>query len=248
MEKRHRSPSYPPLSLREAVERVGMLYSSIGAHPTSREVLAKGLGYSGISGASATTIGALNKYGLIEGRGDEVRVSDRAMAILHPHGPEEKLAAVRAAAMEPELFREIGERFPGRVPNDELLRNYLIRNKFLPQAVDAAISAYKETIEFVESQSGDYDSALAIPFAEPLPMQPANSTTPSPQQNIALVPLVGEKRLGRWDFETGGFVEIRATSDVDTEEALDMIETLVDLKRKELTRKRKQEEESSKGD
>lgn len=239
MDKRHRSPSYPPLSLREAVERVGVLYNAIGVHPTSREVLAKGLGYSGISGASATTIGALNKYGLIEGRGDEVRVSDRAMAILHPHGPEEKNAALRAAATEPELFREIAERFPGRAPNDELLRNYLLRNKFLPQAVDAAISAYKETIEFVEGLDGGYDSASNATSAEPGPMQSSPQANQPMAHNVQISPLVGEKRLGRWDFEGGGFVEIRATADIDTEEALDMVETLIELRRKELSRKRK---------
>lgn len=239
MEKRHRSPSYPPLSLREAVERVDMLYNAIGVHPTSREVMAKGLGYSGISGASATAIGALNKYGLIEGRGDEVRVSDRAMAILHPHSHEEKAAALKAAATEPELFRELAERFPGRVPNDELLRNYLIRNKFLPPAVDAAISAYKETVEFVDGVSGGYDSGPTAPVSEPPPMHATPQTNPASSTIGALNQSVSERRLGRWDFEGGGYIEIRATSDIDTEEALEMLETLIDLKRKELSRKRK---------
>ena len=244
MEKRHRSPSYPPLSLREAVDRVERLYNEIGAHPTSREVVAKGLGYSGISGASATTIGALNKFGLIEGRGDEIRVSDRAMAILHPHTPEERITALKEAAMEPELFREIGERFPGKPPSDDLLKNYLIRNKFLPQAVDAAIFAYRETIEFVQSLGGGYDLADDRPSPEPHAMhQTASSPQPSPE-NIIISPMVGEKRLGRWDFEGGGFVEMRATSEIDTEKP-NMLETLIDLKRKEIARKKRGSEVGS---
>lgn len=236
MDKRHRSPGYPPLSLREAVERVERLYKTIGGHATSRDVVAKGLGYSGLSGTSATAIGALNKYGLLEGRGDEVRVSERAMAILHPHSPEEKIAALREAALEPDLYRELAERFPG-IPNDDVLRNYLLRNKFLPQAVDSAISAYKETIEFVGGLAGGYDSAPTHPEPKVEDMQ----ASPGPVTIISPInQAINERRLGRWDFEGGGYVEIRATSDLDTEEALDMVETLVELRRKELARKRKE--------
>ncbi len=123
MEKKPRSPSYPQIGIKEAVERVGMLYRAIGAHPTSREVIAKGLGYSGLSGTSATAISTLNKYGLLEGRGEEVKVSDRAMAILHPHSKGEQIEALRAAALEPDLFRDLASKFPGKTPHDELLRN-----------------------------------------------------------------------------------------------------------------------------
>jgi hypothetical protein len=47
------------------------------------------------------------------------------------------------------------------------------------------------------------------------------------------------RRLGRWDFEDGEFVELTASPNVETERALDMIETLVELRRKELAAARR---------
>lgn len=235
MEKRQRSPSYPSLSLREAVDRVGLLHKAIGVHATSREMLAKGLGYSSLSGSSATTISALNKYGLIDGRGDDVRVSDRAMAILHPHSEEERRQALRDAALEPDLFRELHDRFPGDAPNPDLLMNYLVRNKFSSDAARTAVLSYKETIEFVGGAGASYDSAMQ-------PSEPGPSIMQLAPPTVLQKPLVNqgldERQLGRWDFEDGGYVEIRATPGVDTEDALDMVQTLIDLRRKELARKK----------
>ena len=46
-----------------------------------------------------------------------------------------------------------------------------------------------------------------------------------------------ERPIGRYDYEGGGYVRIAASGDIDTEEALDMVETLIRLKRAELKRK-----------
>jgi hypothetical protein len=44
------------------------------------------------------------------------------------------------------------------------------------------------------------------------------------------------RHLGQYNFEGGGFVEIVVTGNVNTEEALDMVSVLVDLKRSEITK------------
>jgi hypothetical protein len=44
-----------------------------------------------------------------------------------------------------------------------------------------------------------------------------------------------DRSLGIWEFEGGAFVQIVVGGDVATAEALDMVETLVALKRKELS-------------
>lgn len=158
MEKRIRSPNYPALSLPEAIARVTNLYRELHTHGAPRENVAKAMGYNTLNGASATAISALNKYGLLEGGGDKLKVSDRALRILHPHSPEEKAEAVREAAREPQLFNELAERFPGGLHNEGLVRNYLIRAGFAPSAVPAVIAAYRETSELVEREAADHDS------------------------------------------------------------------------------------------
>jgi hypothetical protein len=46
------------------------------------------------------------------------------------------------------------------------------------------------------------------------------------------------RQIGRYDFEDGGFVKIIASQEIDTEEALSMVETIVALKRKEIERRK----------
>jgi hypothetical protein len=226
------------MSLRDAVDKARLLYQAIGRNSTTREVIARSMGYAGLTGTSATTISALNKFGLIDGRGDEVRVSDRAMAILNPLSDAERATALREAAMEPALFRELSERFTGAHLNEELLKNYLLRNGFALSAVSGAISAFKETMEFVRGLGSWHDSASEDDDEE-RPMQTAN--LPSPPA-IAAPPPKGERKLGGYDFENGGYVKIVATDGVDTEEALEMVETLIKLKRAEIAKLRRQDQ------
>src|SRR5438309_12108284 len=101
MEKRIRSPNYPAVSLPDAIDKVTALYRNLHTHSAPREVVAKGMGYNSLNGASATTISALHKYGLLERNGDEIKVSERALRILHPHSPEERASAIRDAASQP---------------------------------------------------------------------------------------------------------------------------------------------------
>lgn len=167
MDKRIRSPNYPSISLRDAVDKVRRLAGAIGQRPADRGTVAIAIGYSGLSGASATTIAALYKYGLLGGRGDEICISERAAKILYPDDPKEQLAVLRDAALEPELFRELSERFGDNVQNEDMLRNYLLRNKFTPSAAESAISAYKETIEFVGGLRPVHDSPQQTSVVEP---------------------------------------------------------------------------------
>src|SRR6185312_6437688 len=154
MDKRVRSPNYPALSLPEALEKVKLVFEHQHNYGAPREVVVKSMGYTGINGASATAISALHKYGLLEGRGDEVRVSDRAMRYLNPMSDAERAEAIREAAFAPALYRELSEKFPGRLPSEEVLRSFLIRNGFSPAAVSGVILSYRQTMELVEGGGG----------------------------------------------------------------------------------------------
>jgi hypothetical protein len=48
----------------------------------------------------------------------------------------------------------------------------------------------------------------------------------------------GERPIGRYDYEDGSYIKIVASGDVDTETALEMVETLIALKRRELERRK----------
>jgi hypothetical protein len=234
MEKRIRSPNYPALSLPAALEKVTTLYRNQHTHSAPREVVAQGMGYNSLNGASATAISALHKYGLLDRIGDELKVSERAMRILHPETPEEKSSAIRDAASQPQLFAELTERFPGAFPSDDLLRNYLIRRGFAPAAVTSVILAYRDTMELANAQVGEYvGSSNVVPIRESeTPMQPQAREAPG-AQNIPQIQQ-NERQLASYQFEGGGYVRIIAGGDVDTGTALNMAENLLKLKREEI--------------
>jgi hypothetical protein len=154
---RARSPEYPAISLKEAIDRVKMVYEKDYQNRLPKHVVAEHMGYKGLSGASLPVISALTKYGLLEGRGDETRVSDLAVALIaHPSGTAEHYDALKRASMFPELFAELDERFPDGKASEQAIRSYLLTRKFIPGAADAAIRAYRDTKALVEAESQGY--------------------------------------------------------------------------------------------
>ena len=237
MGKRVRSPNYPAISLPDAVQRVAMVYKNQHTHGAPREVIARSMGYNSLNGASATVISAATKYGLLEGRADDIKVSDRAMRILHPQSSEEKAEALKEAAREPVLFRELAERFPGPMPAEEVLRNYLIRSGFASGAVSAVILSYRETNEFVERESDVYDSgSLTVPAEASVMHATQHSTSRSDPQSDQKAHFIqgDERQIVQYQFEGGASLRIIVGGDIETEEALSMAETLIALKRKEI--------------
>jgi hypothetical protein len=155
-----RSPSYPSISLRDAIVKVEEIYNQNYQSPVPRQVAAELMGYGGLNGKSLGVLAALSKYGLLEGRGDDTRVSDLALAIIaHEPGAPERGAAIRQAAAKPELFAEIDGRFTGGKASDAAIRSYLMTQKFIPAAADAVVRAYRETKQLVAAEAPDVESA-----------------------------------------------------------------------------------------
>jgi len=184
---RVRSPNYPALSLPEAVAMVAKVFDKENRHRASKDVMVKAMGYTSINGASLGALSALTKYGLLERQGDDYRVSDRTLVILHPQTPQEKADALVAAAREPALFAEMLSDFPGSIPSDDNLRSYLVRRGFAPAALTSVIKAFRETMSLVAAEGVAYDSGASKPAEPPAapevpPMSAAAQSAPSGQQ------------------------------------------------------------------
>src|SRR6266446_5546494 len=76
---RTRSPQYPAIGLKEAIEKVSAVYRRDYQAPTQRGVIASHMGYNSLNGKSLGVLSAIGKYGLLEVRGSEYRVSDLAV-------------------------------------------------------------------------------------------------------------------------------------------------------------------------
>ena len=69
----------------------------------------------------------------------------------------------------------------------------------------------------------------------PLHSQPKSEAL---RQQISVL-IDNERQIGRYDFEGGLYVRISASNEIDTEEALEMAETIISLKRQELNWKKR---------
>jgi hypothetical protein len=146
--KRDRSPNFPKLSLESAIELVKKLHSEIGKAKVKREVAISALGYSGASGASLTTLGALNQYALIDqDRGAGVSISALAISLLHPLNERQEREAKITAVLSPKVFNVLyTDGF--HHASESTLANSLIQNGFTPEGARKAASVYLSNISF----------------------------------------------------------------------------------------------------
>lgn len=152
-----RSPNYPAIGLDEALEAIGKAFAADHRNKMSRETLAKHMGYTSLNGRALGKLGALRAYGLIDGSGDELRVSDDAVTILNaPQGSSDREDALARCARRPKLFDELLAEFPGRV-SDDTLRYELIKRHFTPDAAGKVIKSYRATIDLVSWDGRDCD-------------------------------------------------------------------------------------------
>lgn len=184
-----RSPSYPAIGLKEAIEKVELIYRNDYQNQVPRAVAAKHMGYASLNGKSLGVLAALLKYGLLEGRGDNTRVSDLALKIIaHRPGDIERSEAVQEASGRPELFAELDKRYPDGKGSDSAIRSYLLTQKFIPQAADNALRAYRETKDVVEGETGGLgteESAVPLQTSDAVrPIDPGTSTITPPQSNV----------------------------------------------------------------
>ena len=147
---KERSPRYPSIGLKNAVGKIHEIWEMAGIAECPRVLILGLMGYSSVNGKALGEISALGKYGLLEGREDQLRVSALAVQILtHPIGSYERSHAVVEASRRPKFFNEIYQNFGEKILSDSDLKEYLTRRGFTSSGVEKAIRAYRETGEFV---------------------------------------------------------------------------------------------------
>lgn len=147
-----RSPSCPIWSLPEAIDAVRKIEKVYRQVAADRGEAAKLVGYAGQSGPANKALADLAAYGLVERAGKgELRVTDRAKAILYPDSDDERRHNVEAAALDPPLWRDLWEKFPGMfMPPEGGVSTYLNRAGFNTNTIRPAIKAYLSTLAYWE--------------------------------------------------------------------------------------------------
>lgn len=178
---RMRSPNYPSIPLRQAVELARKIHSLNRTNIIDRDVAVRDMGYSGVTGRSLKVLAALIQYGLLSKSGNgSVRVTQTAVDILHGIDETDRNAALLRAGREPSLFKMIFERFPDGVPSENAIRSYLIQQGFADVAIGPAIRSFMETYHDLESiQEGDEHIEEDNPESTEPPQAQENKTQPA---------------------------------------------------------------------
>jgi len=161
--KRTRSPSYPYLNIKEAIERARSFWDAEKRHPAPIDAAAKDWGYEPKSSAVALTVAALKKYGLLEdvgtagGNQRQVKLTESALKILlTEEGSPEREAEIKTAALRPRLHRELWTKYGEQLPSDQTLKSWLLlEKKFNSTSVTDFIKIYKFTISFAKLTASD---------------------------------------------------------------------------------------------
>lgn len=155
---KHRSPNYPVVSLRKAVERIQVLYDQYKRHWVPIGVAHVKWTFKAHSGVGNQVVAALRAYGLLDVQGDgderQIKLSERGYHIIEGHRDRPEL--LKAAALNPGLHAELWKMHPQGLPPDDVLAHYLKFNRnFNPDAVDGFIARLRETITFAGLNSSD---------------------------------------------------------------------------------------------
>jgi hypothetical protein len=241
--KKHRSPSYPAISLIAAVKLVEKLYPA-ARHALGVDVIAQQLGYKGLN-SCASQIAAVKQFGLLreeKGGSDRMlRLTDWGLDVgVDPDGNSpQRLLAIERAARNPTLYAELWDKWQASFPPDAEMCRYLERERaFNPKHVSSCIEDYKSTLEFA-GLAGD-----AIIEKEKKESEVENhgngnipsittDKTPSKTKAPAMTPSLGLPVAEAGPFisfplPAGNIIEIRLRSKVSKKD-FERIKKLVDL-------------------
>lgn len=145
--KRERSVAYPSHPLESVIEFTSTLREALGKGPYSRDEMAVALGYSGISGVSATKISAMVHFGLLDRTGNVYSQSELAERINHPISDEDKKNAIIEAVSMPKLYKELILDFSGQALPTQL-GNLLIRKGISAKISNNVADNFRKSLEF----------------------------------------------------------------------------------------------------
>jgi hypothetical protein len=181
--KRHRSPNYPTVGLREAVERVRNLYSKDGKAGAPANIAAVHIGFGKAHGQAKSVLAALKRFGLVAQINGRIVPTQRALEILNlqPDDPRRQ-KALREAVLEPSIYRELIEQHKdtGWPATDVLASELTTYRNFNPNAVNSFVKDLRDSIEFAHLS----DTSMLEPEQEGGPNVPETRDSRSEAKGV----------------------------------------------------------------
>jgi hypothetical protein len=156
MSEIRKSPAYPRIDLDRAVDLARKVYESIYDGEVDSQTIPSLMGFGGPSGASAAAVGSLKQYGLLEGRGEKLKISELAKAIILPISDDDRNQSLLRAADAPPIYRAIRSDFGGKLPADQVIKAMLVRKfGFSSAGAEGLIRVLRETDSLTQKFRGE---------------------------------------------------------------------------------------------
>lgn len=170
--KRDRSPSFPYVSLREAVQRTEEFHKIYGRHAARVAQLSQPWNYSPSSSSLLRVVAALKMYGLIDEQGAgadrKVNISELGARIAADKRPGVRDAAIRQAFSQCEILVELNSKWGARRPPDDACLSELhLDMRFTEEAAKKLISVYDDSVTYANMSAPDSVQQNAEQVAEP---------------------------------------------------------------------------------
>jgi hypothetical protein len=165
-----KSPRAPSLALEKALERALRVYEQERLHAAPVDAVAQALGFkSANSGSSNATIASLLYFGLlIRPKDGFLSVSRDVELYKYALDGKIKMEMVLDFLKIPPLYRDLLEKYSSGLPSSAKLKTELLQRGFLPQAVNAVLSAFLQSVsyaQYFESQT----QSIRVEMPPPLP-------------------------------------------------------------------------------
>lgn len=158
--KRQRSPNYPSLDLKQAIDKARALFDADRRHAMPSNLAHERWGYKSESSAAQQCEAALKAYGLLDahgtGKSRKLSVSEKAERIIRD--APDRGALLKVAALGPKIHSELWEKYlHDGLPSDEIIRTYLLwereSGQFNEEAIGDVIRRFRSSIGLAKLDS-----------------------------------------------------------------------------------------------
>jgi hypothetical protein len=165
--KRDRSPAFPFIALRRAVERAQSLYENHRREPARLAAVAPSWGYSPKSSGLLQTVAALKQFGLIEdmGSGDDRKIvlTKLGQTIVADQRPGARENALKEAARSSAVIAEyLPKWLPDRPSDAHCISELHLDRGFTEDAAKAFLRVFDETVSYANLDQEAANSPEAI--------------------------------------------------------------------------------------
>ena len=168
---RKKSPRAPSIPLEEALERVLRVYDKERLHAAPVDIVAQALGFKNANnGAALASIATLRYFGLLERPKDGFLHVSKSVET-YKYAPDEQMrkSIILECLKTPPLYQELLDKYSNGLPSAATLKYELIQKGFLPQAVEAVLSAFLQSVSFAkyfETTSLDSEGESSQPLQQ----------------------------------------------------------------------------------